>query len=176
MKIRLPITEEFLWGIYELFEDAGRVNEIFGPRRLSEAVCPGIRGLRYEARRQYGRKRFTQLIYRLKKKGFIKAPDWDPKEGIVITKKGIEKVFQVRLKMKGKKRRSDGKWQMVVFDIPEKTRKARDEIRAYLKKLGYKQFQQSIWISPFDILKETQNVIDHCNAEDYAKIFLIEKP
>jgi len=176
MKIKLPITEEFLWAIYELFEEAGRVNEIFGPRSLSEAVCPGIRGLRYEARRRYGRERFANLIYRLKKRELIKAPDWNPKEGIIITKKGIERIFHVTLKLKGQKRRSDGKWQMVVFDIPETRRKARNQIRSYLKRLGYKQFQQSIWISPFDVLRETQNIISHCNAEDYIKIFLVEKP
>lgn len=176
MKVKLPITEQFLWDVYNILEELGRIGGVFGPHSLKEVGFPELRQMRHEARRRYGRRNFAQLIYYLKKKELIKAPDWDPKSGIIITEKGMEKIFRVGLKVRGKQRRTDGKYQMVVFDISEKKRKARDELRLSLKLLGHKEFQKSIWISPYEVLKETQNLISRYNLEDEAKIFIIEKP
>lgn len=176
MNIKLPITEQFLWDAYNILEGLGRIEEVFGPRSLKEVGFPELRQMRHQMRRRYGRRNFAQLIYYLKKKGSIKTPDWDPKAGVIITAKGIEKIFRIGLKVRGNKRRPDGKYQMVVFDIPERKRKARDELRLSLKLLGHKEFQKSIWISPYEVLKETQNLISRYNLEDEAKIFIIEKP
>lgn len=35
----------------------------------------------------------------------------------------------------------------MVFDVPEDQRDARDALRAFLKECGFRQFQQSIWVS-----------------------------
>jgi DNA-binding transcriptional regulator PaaX len=43
----------------------------------------------------------------------------------------------------------DKKWRMVTFDIPEKFRKSREEVRFRLKDLGFKLFQDSIYIYPY---------------------------
>lgn len=39
----------------------------------------------------------------------------------------------------------DGKWRVVIWDIPEKRRMARDLLRYKLKQLGFSQLQKSIW-------------------------------
>lgn len=176
MRIRLPITEQFLWDVYGVLEELGRIGEVLGPRSVREIGFSEIRILRNERRRVYNRKSLAKLVYYLKKKEIIRAPDWETKDGIIITKKGIEKMFDVAVKMKGKKRRGDGKWEMVAFDIPEKKRGARNDLRFYLKILGYKQLQQSVWISPYEVLRETQHLVKKYNLEDNVKIFIIEKP
>ena len=176
MKLKLPVTEKFLWNVYSIVEGLGYADEILGRRSPGEIFCPETRLMRYETRRKMGKRKFSQLIYRLKKSGFIRAPDWDPKAGIIVTQKGMEKIFRAKLKLQEKKRREDKKWEMVVFDIEEKKRKARNIVRYYLKTLGYKKFQQSIWISPFDVLKETQALIRKYDLENEIKIFIVEKP
>ncbi len=175
MKLSLPIGEKFLWRLYSVLETMGTIDEIFGRRSLQEAFCPELRSIRYEMYRWHGRKKTQKLIYRLKKSGFIKAPDWKVKDGIVVTPKGMEKIFYIRVKV-GLKKRKDKKWEMVVFDIPEKKKMVRDEFRRRLKSLGYQKLQQSIWISPFDVLKETEYVIRLYDLEGLARIFLVEKP
>ena len=44
----------------------------------------------------------------------------------------------------------DGKWRIVVFDIPQKHSDARRQIRTILKKAGFRMFQQSVWIFPHE--------------------------
>ena len=44
----------------------------------------------------------------------------------------------------------DHRWRMVVFDIPEKYRRLRNQVRTILKRVGFIQLQQSVWIFPHE--------------------------
>ena len=44
----------------------------------------------------------------------------------------------------------DKKWRIVVLDVPEKKRQARDALRSELRKLGFLELQKSVWIFPYD--------------------------
>ena len=48
----------------------------------------------------------------------------------------------------------DKKWRLVVFDVVEKNKKAREMIRRILKQMGFFQFQKSVFINPFRCEKE----------------------
>ena len=67
-------------------------------------------------------------------------------EGVVLTKKGTEKILKIKFKMNKRTKRFDGKWQMIIFDIPEKKRYLRSLLREKLLLLEYKMLQKSIWI------------------------------
>lgn len=43
----------------------------------------------------------------------------------------------------------DGKWRVLIFDIPEKRRVARDNIRGRLRSSGFIRAQDSVWIYPY---------------------------
>jgi len=64
---------------------------------------------------------------------------------------------------------------MVIFDIPERKRDLRDIFRENLQLLGYRMLQQSVWVCPFDVLKETEGVIRQYELDDYIRLFLIEE-
>ena len=63
-----------------------------------------------------------------------------------------------------KPKRWDGKWRVVIFDIPEKFRLGRDYLRNKLKELGFYQMQKSAWVHPYpcgdevDFIKELYEV------------------
>lgn len=44
----------------------------------------------------------------------------------------------------------DGRWRILIFDIPEKRRWLRDRIRDTLQAIGFKRLQRSVWVYPFD--------------------------
>lgn len=44
----------------------------------------------------------------------------------------------------------DGKWRVLIFDIPERQRELRDKIRNTLRTIGFKRLQHSVWVYPFD--------------------------
>ena len=46
--------------------------------------------------------------------------------------------------------RWDKKWRVIIFDIPEKKRKARDQIRSLFVSAGLYRLQDSVWVYPYD--------------------------
>lgn len=173
--MKLPITDKFLWELYNSLEEIDRFFDLFVPRTMKEVFSPDLFRLKKEYERQKARRQFSQLISYLKEKGYIKIKNLEQKQGVILTPRGMEKILKIKFKMKKKKKRSDGKWQMIIFDIPEKKRHLRDLLRDYLRLLGYKMLQQSIWVCPFDVLKETEAVIRKYSLDPYIKLFLIEE-
>ncbi|OHB15276.1 MAG: hypothetical protein A2431_01635 [Candidatus Zambryskibacteria bacterium RIFOXYC1_FULL_39_10] len=53
-------------------------------------------------------------------------------------------------KTKINKEKWDGKWRVLIFDIPEHLRFVRDQIRATLVSVGFRRLQDSVWIYPYD--------------------------
>mgnify|MGYP001561565694 CR=1 FL=1 len=49
-----------------------------------------------------------------------------------------------------KPKRWDEKWRVVIFDIPEKKRIIRDQIRILFKSAGFYLLQESVWVYPYD--------------------------
>ena len=43
-----------------------------------------------------------------------------------------------------------------IFDISEINKNRRDQLRVYLKKLGLKQMQESVWVSPYGVEDEVR--------------------
>ena len=173
--MRLPITDKFLLNVCNYAEKLDKTFDIFAYKTIEEAYCPSLYDLRKQYKRQKEKQKFTQLIYRLKKNGYIKIKNLKQNEGVILTKKGAEKVLKVKLRMKNKQKRSDGKWQMIIFDIPEKKRYLRSLLREKLLLLEYKMLQKSIWICPYNVSKETEFILRKYSIDSYVKLFLIEE-
>ena len=43
----------------------------------------------------------------------------------------------------------DGKWHVVMFDVAERRRRIRDELRTLLKKAGLYRLHDSVWVYPY---------------------------
>ncbi|MSU45269.1 MAG: hypothetical protein EXS47_01415 [Candidatus Zambryskibacteria bacterium] len=43
----------------------------------------------------------------------------------------------------------DGRWRMLIFDIPEKRKSLRDKVRLTLLSIGFLKLQDSVWIYPY---------------------------
>lgn len=177
--MRLPITDEFLWDLYNLLEKTDEIiDELFlSPSRRMRSLRYSVEldKLRKKYERKRARRNFRQFIYYLKKQGYIKIKNLEEKQGVLLTKKGAEKVLKTKFKMKEKKKRKDRKWLMVIFDIPERKRKLRTLFREYLQFLGFKMLQQSVWVCPFNVFKEIEGVIRRYSIDPYVKIFFIEE-
>lgn len=173
--MRLPITDKLLWNIYNFLEGLNDFHHNFTALSWNDILYPEISKMRHKYGKKMSRKRFSRLVYYLKRNGYIKIKNLENKEGVLLTKKGDEKILKIKLKIKNKKIRADKKWQMIIFDIPEEKRFLRNILRQNLTILGYEMLQQSVWVSPFDVLKETEDLIRTHDLDPYIKLFLIEE-
>lgn len=52
--------------------------------------------------------------------------------------------------------KKDGVWKIIIFDIPESKRPVRTFLRQKLTSLGFKKWQNSIWVSPYALDKDLE--------------------
>lgn len=74
------------------------------------------------------------------------------KDKLRLTQKG--KLYLLRntfnKNQQKKKPKWDGKWRVLIFDIPENLRFVRDQLRSTLIVIGFKRLQNSVWIYPYN--------------------------
>lgn len=140
--MKLSITDEFLWRVYEALERMGDFFYTFSVKPWREVSIPASLSLRRMYEKRKGRQNFNRFLQYLKRKGYIKIKSLEPKEAISLTKKGMEKILRISLKKaeEKKKKRKDGKWLMVIFDIPEKLRGLRDFFQRSSSNFGFQVF------------------------------------
>lgn len=91
-------------------------------------------------------------------------------ESLRLTAKGRAKLYREHLKdiKLTRKKKWDKKWRMVMFDIPEERRRARDDLRMILKQLGFLEFQKSVFVFPDPCRAEINFIINTLDIDKYV--------
>ena len=93
------------------------------------------------------------------------------KEGttLVLTQKGRQ--YALAFDMENTKllhqEKWDGKWRIVIYDIPIRLNKVRESLRYQLKRIGMKEIQQSVFVYPYPCHKEIKYIIEFYFAWKY---------
>ena len=68
----------------------------------------------------------------------------------------------------------DGKWRVVLFDVPEAHKKERDAFSFHMKKLGFFQYQKSVFVHPSDCAKEIDFLIEYHGLREHVRFIVAE--
>ncbi len=118
---------------------------------------------------------FVNAFYYLKKRGYLEIEKRNKQIYIALTKEGRKKAGKYLiddLKIE-KPKKWDGKYRIVIFDIPNITRPKRDSLRGKLKELGFFKLQQSAWGCPYPCKKEME-LLKEFFGLDSKEFILIE--
>lgn len=175
--MKLPVTDQFLWDVYGFIEKSKPIADFifssaYGKAKILRNYSNPIVN---KYKKEYGKKEFSKLIYYLKRKNYIKIKNLKNKRAIIVTKDGVNKALKASFSIEGKAKRKDGKWIMLMFDIPQSNKIARNLLKSILHNLGYKLFQQSVWVTPYDVSEKTEKLLQINSLDKYVKIFLIEE-
>jgi DNA-binding transcriptional regulator PaaX len=69
----------------------------------------------------------------------------------------------------------DKKWRMVMFDIPEERRLARNIFKAKLDELGFAQVQKSSYVHPYPCHNEIDFMRSLYGLDQYVRLAIIDK-
>lgn len=87
----------------------------------------------------------------------------------------IEYSIESLLNFKKKNKQWNGKWFLVFFDVPETQRNKRDYLRKFLTRLGFYQYQKSVYIFPYECEKEVNLIKKIVEGAKYMKYIIAEK-
>lgn len=63
----------------------------------------------------------------------------------------------------------DGKWRVVLFDIPEDKKRARDALRQKLVHIGFQELQKSVLVYPFPCQNQLDFLIEYFDLRRYVR-------
>lgn len=69
-----------------------------------------------------------------------------------------------------KPKKWDGYFWVVLFDIPEKRKRIRDALRFHLKKIGFYELQKSVFVFPFQCMKEIKFLAEYYNIRKHIRV------
>ena len=121
------------------------------------------------------KQKYYTTINRLIKYKFLIKKNKKGKETLEFTPKGIIKLQRCLWKKTKRIKLKNKEMCLVVFDIPEEKSRIRNLFRSCLYELGFELFQKSVFCSKYNVYKETKNLIDNCEINDYVKIMIVRE-
>lgn len=87
----------------------------------------------------------------------------------------VKYSLQAILDLKKRAKTWNGKWFLVMFDVPEIQRNKRIYLRNFLKYIGFYQYQKSVYLFPFECEKEIALVKKIVEGAKYMSYIVAEK-
>jgi len=138
---------------------------------LPLAVSTVIKAWKNINKRDLGR-----IIKRLEKQEMISIRETDRGISIEITEKGKRRLLEYDFEnIQLKSQRRDGKWRLVIFDIPEGKKNARDVFRRKLLELECIRLQDSVWVSAYPCKNEIDFLANFLGISDYVTLVSLNK-
>lgn len=93
-----------------------------------------------------------------------------------LTQKGVSRMIYYKVDdinfAAGRNWRWDKKWRIIIFDIPERTRSARDIFRDKLCEWNCYKIQNSVFVTPYNCENELNQLIRTLNINNCVHILL----
>lgn len=116
----------------------------------------------------YQRSSFGPTVSRLLSVGEIEKVEKKGDLYYRLTSRGSAKIKEEIPLLKLAEKPWDGRWRIVIFDIPEKKRFLRDALREKLLLLGFGKWQESVYLNPHQIEQEMRQYLAAKGLSFYA--------
>jgi len=125
----------------------------------------------------YDDRKVKQAFNGLRRYRYIRHVKKDNRNTYFLTPKGETRLHNILIEdIEIKKHRKwDGKWRLVMYDLPIRFKKARNAFRWKLKDLGFFQFQKSAWIYPYPCEGEVMFVAEFWGVKKHIEILEVDK-
>ncbi len=119
----------------------------------------------------YERNRIWKVIKYLEAKNRISLEDRDGKTYVILTQHGRlqlneDSIWDMRIE---KPRRWDRKWRLVLFDLPVQHNTVRNSFRLKLEDLGFRLYQRSVFIYPYECHEEVHTIAKWYGIDEYIR-------
>ncbi|QBP41112.1 phenylacetic acid degradation operon negative regulatory protein PaaX [Paenisporosarcina antarctica] len=114
-------------------------------------------------------------VSRMMKQGWLDSEKKGNKSYYFMTPRGETRIEEAAIRIfKLMPNDWDGKWRILMYTIPEEKRQIRDELRKELLWSGFGSFSNGCWISPNNLEKEVNLLIEKYGIQSYVDFFVSE--
>lgn len=119
---------------------------------------------------KYRRQRFSESVSKMIKTGYIEKVIKDDQPYLRLHSSGKKRLVRNFPILRFQRKKWDGLWTIVIFDIAEISRSQRSFLRRKLLEVGFGMYQRSVYISPFNWVEDLREFIRHYNLKE-VRIF-----
>lgn len=139
-------------------------------------IAPAL--MLFKPKNKYERQRVSDAVRRLERNKFIKIiMDISGDKRVTITNKGVEYLKNIDFEklIIPKSKKWDGLWRIVIFDIPESRKVARNALNRKLKSLGFYPLQKSTFVFPYNCRKEIEFIRNYFRVKKYVSLLIVNE-
>lgn len=125
--------------------------------------------------RKYRNGDIGRLVRRLHKRELVRVKEVDGKTIIELSDKGKKKLLEYNFEELNLRKRRDGKLRVVIFDIPNTKKLAREIFREKLKQLGFMMLQKSVFMSSYVCQSEMEFIVNYLGIEGNVILLKVDK-
>lgn len=118
-------------------------------------------------------KEYYDTVHNLRSRGAVKVISKNGKKFIELTKRGQLEILLAKAKVE-KNDSWDGKWRVMIFDIPEEARDKRDMLRRLLKRNHFLKLQASVFVSPYQLNREAVIFLKETGLINYIRLMRVD--
>ncbi len=120
-------------------------------------------------------KNLNQYFFKLRKQKIIEIKKTGQEHKIILTENGQRIFLRFNYEKLGIKKSKiwDRNFRMIIFDIPENKRLARNSLRDKMKDLGFVKFNDSVWVYPYPCQKEIDFIANYWGIGKYVQFALV---
>src|SRR4030043_1232532 len=126
------------------------------PRFARRAIPELFKYLKYKAKSKKKMQTYRRSFYYLWRNKMIDVEYRGRQMYVSLSKEGkkIAGKYHIDDLQIPKPKRWDGRWRILIFDIPDKNKIKREALRGKLKELGLYRLQKSVWVCPYNFQRE----------------------
>ncbi len=131
----------------------------------------------YQSSDGFDRNKFRRTLRHAKNYGYIGIKEKDGEITITLTEAGHEKALKYSIEDIHIETPPywDKKWRMVMFDIPESQRLARNVFKEKLDEIGFALIQKSAYVHPYPCHNEIEFMRSLYEIKQYVKLIIVDK-
>lgn len=126
---------------------------------------------------QFNRTKFRRTVRYAESQGYVKVKKRGDELTLSLEEVGHSKALKYSIEDIHIQDQAvwDKKWRLVIFDIPETMRPARNIFKEKLDELGFAQIQKSAYVHPYPCHNEIEYIRSLYSLEPYIRLAVIEK-
>ena len=119
------------------------------------------------------RKRIKRTVQTLEKQKLIDFYEKGDDQIMEITEKGEKRILKYKIdEIKiARPKKWDGYWRVIIFDIPERYKRARSALTRKLKETEIYPLQKSVFVCPFECRNEIDFIGEFFNVRKFIYYF-----
>lgn len=120
---------------------------------------------------RYPRPIVHKTIATLKYRGYLQVRRGERGDVLILTRKGKDRVrWHLAQALRIKRGLWDGRWRLILFDIPDTQRREREQFRRALARLGLAKAQESVWASPYPCTQEVSALTSLYKVQKHVRM------